>query len=241
LRSVPPVRHPGAREPQYAMVIGPARLRVEREHQPVRKPVTTFDRRGVPAAPRRRRPQDTAAGTDPSRLDAEVAVRLRLTGHDLDAIARIIKDARRDGVPRARSCAATPKARPVTRRTFADLHPMTQRGRATRARDVWSRSYLVRGPTSHATSVSSRPRLRRERGSCRRRSRPRRGRVLASVRPRHRSTAAIARVLGHLGLSADTPGFHPRVRRPRPSCRSPTKPRISSPTRPPPKTSWLLR
>ena len=33
----------------------------------------------------------TAGGTDPSRLDAEVAVRLRLTGHARDAIARVIK------------------------------------------------------------------------------------------------------------------------------------------------------
>lgn len=34
----------------------------------------------------------TADGTDPSRLDAEVAARLRFTGHDRDAIARVIKD-----------------------------------------------------------------------------------------------------------------------------------------------------
>jgi hypothetical protein len=52
------------------------------------------------------------------------------------------------------------------------------------------------------------------------------------------SKVAIARVLGHLGLSGGPPGGPPpRPPRPRSSCRSPTKPRISSPTRPPPKTS----
>jgi len=37
----------------------------------------------------------TDGGKDPSRLDAEVAVRLRLTGHDRDAIARVIRDVAR--------------------------------------------------------------------------------------------------------------------------------------------------
>jgi hypothetical protein len=37
--------------------------------------------------------QGNAGETDPSRLDAEVAVRLRLTGHHRHAIARAIREA----------------------------------------------------------------------------------------------------------------------------------------------------
>ncbi len=80
-------------ELQQAIAIDRARLRVEREHQPVHKPVTT----SIAEAYRLHLVDVTRktidGGTDPSRLDAEVAVRLRLTGHDRDAIARVIKDA----------------------------------------------------------------------------------------------------------------------------------------------------
>lgn len=80
-------------ELQQAIASDRARLRVERERQPIPRPVA----RSIAEAYRLHLADvtgtTTAGGTDPSRIDAEVAVRLRLTGHDRDAIARVIKDA----------------------------------------------------------------------------------------------------------------------------------------------------
>jgi hypothetical protein len=79
-------------ELQQAIAIDRARLRVEREHQPVHKPVATSIAEAYRLHLVDVTRKTTDGGTDPSRLDAEVAVRLRLTGHDRDAIARVIKD-----------------------------------------------------------------------------------------------------------------------------------------------------
>ena len=80
-------------ELQQAIAIDRARLRVEREQQPVRKPAATSIAEAYRLHLADVTPKTTDGGTDPSRLDAEVAVRLRLTGHDRGAIARVIKDA----------------------------------------------------------------------------------------------------------------------------------------------------
>jgi Relaxase/Mobilisation nuclease domain/Large polyvalent protein-associated domain 7 len=79
-------------ELQQAIAIDRARLRVEREHQPVHKPVATSIAEAYRLHLVDVTRKTTDGGTDPSRLDAEVAVLLRLTGHDRDAIARVIKD-----------------------------------------------------------------------------------------------------------------------------------------------------
>jgi hypothetical protein len=78
-------------ELQLAITAGRERLRVERVHPPVRTPVVT----SIAEAYRLHfadvvREADTNR-TDPSRLDAEVAVRLRLTGHSPDSIERAIR------------------------------------------------------------------------------------------------------------------------------------------------------
>jgi hypothetical protein len=79
-------------ELQHAIAVDRARLRVEREHPPVRSVAPSIaEAYRLHLADVAR--ETTDGGTDPSRLDAEVAVRLRLTGHDRDAIARVIKDA----------------------------------------------------------------------------------------------------------------------------------------------------
>jgi hypothetical protein len=80
-------------ELQHAIGMDRADLRREREHRPIHKPVATsiVEAYRLHLADAARK--TTHGGTDPSRLDAEVAVRLRLTGHDRDAIARVIKDA----------------------------------------------------------------------------------------------------------------------------------------------------
>jgi hypothetical protein len=59
--------------------------------------------------------------------------------------------------------------------------------RRTSSWNVWSRSCLVRGPTSPAISASSRLRSLPERESCRRPNRPRQASILAPGRPRRRS------------------------------------------------------
>jgi Relaxase/Mobilisation nuclease domain/Large polyvalent protein-associated domain 7 len=82
-------------ELQQAIAIARAPLRVEREHRPILRPVATSIAEAYRLHLADVARKATAGGTDPSRLDAEVAVRLRLTGHDRDEIARVIKDAAR--------------------------------------------------------------------------------------------------------------------------------------------------
>jgi hypothetical protein len=78
-------------ELQHSIVNERARLRGKREHRPIHRPVAIAEAYRLHLADVARKTTDR--GTDPSRLDAEVAVRLRLTGHDRPAIARVIKDA----------------------------------------------------------------------------------------------------------------------------------------------------
>jgi hypothetical protein len=78
-------------ELQNAIVEERARLRVEHEHRPIRRPVATSIGEAYKLHLADIARNATAGRSDPSRLDAEVAVRLRLTGHDRDAIARVIK------------------------------------------------------------------------------------------------------------------------------------------------------
>jgi Relaxase/Mobilisation nuclease domain/Large polyvalent protein-associated domain 7 len=80
-------------ELQHAIAMDRADLRREREHRPIHRPVATsiVEAYRLHLADAARKTTD--GGTDPSRLDAEVAVRLRLTGHDRDAITRVIKEA----------------------------------------------------------------------------------------------------------------------------------------------------
>ena len=79
-------------ELQDAIVNERERQRAEHEPRPIRRPVAAsiVEAYRLHLADIVRRA--TAGGTDPSRLDAEVAVRLRLTGHARDAIAHVIKD-----------------------------------------------------------------------------------------------------------------------------------------------------
>jgi MobA/VirD2-like, nuclease domain/Large polyvalent protein-associated domain 7/TraI-like middle domain/RepB DNA-primase C-terminal helical domain len=74
-------------------IAGPrGRLRVEHEYEPIYRPVATSiaEAYRLHFADVARKTAD--GGTEASRLDAQVAVRLRLTGHDRDSIARVIKD-----------------------------------------------------------------------------------------------------------------------------------------------------
>jgi len=78
--------------PELQHAIVNERERQRAEHEPRRRPVAVsiVEAYRLHLADIARKA--TAGGTDPSRLDAEVAVRLRLTGHGRDAIAGGIKD-----------------------------------------------------------------------------------------------------------------------------------------------------
>jgi hypothetical protein len=75
------------------------RLRVERVHQPVRMPMVTSIAEAYRVHFADVASEADAARTDPSRLDAEVAVRLRLTGHKPDSIERAIRKGAREMRP----------------------------------------------------------------------------------------------------------------------------------------------
>jgi hypothetical protein len=79
-------------ELRHAIVNERERQRAEHDPRPIRRPAAAsiVEAYRLHLADIARRA--TTGGTDPSRLDAEVAVRLRLTGHARDAIARVIKD-----------------------------------------------------------------------------------------------------------------------------------------------------
>jgi hypothetical protein len=85
-------------ELQPAIAAGRDRLRVERVHQPVRTRVVTSIAEGYRLHFADVAREADAKRTDPSRLDAEVGVRLRLTGHKADSIERAI----REGAPAMR-------------------------------------------------------------------------------------------------------------------------------------------
>jgi hypothetical protein len=79
-------------ELQHAIAAERDRRRVEIHHEPgwagtVRSPADAYRIHFADIARER-----GAGQTDPSRIDAEVAVRLRLTGHQPDVIARAIRD-----------------------------------------------------------------------------------------------------------------------------------------------------
>jgi Relaxase/Mobilisation nuclease domain/Large polyvalent protein-associated domain 7 len=82
-------------ELQPAIAAGRERLRVERVHQPVRTPVLTSIAEAYRLHFSDVASEADAARTDPSRIDAEIAVRLRLTGHQPDSIERTIREAAR--------------------------------------------------------------------------------------------------------------------------------------------------
>jgi Relaxase/Mobilisation nuclease domain/Large polyvalent protein-associated domain 7 len=82
-------------ELQRAIAAGPERLGVQRVHQPVRRPVVTSIAEAYRLHFADVAREADAVRTDPSRLDAEVAVRLRLTGHQPDSIERAIREAAR--------------------------------------------------------------------------------------------------------------------------------------------------
>jgi Relaxase/Mobilisation nuclease domain/Large polyvalent protein-associated domain 7 len=78
-------------ELQPAIAAGREHLRVERGHPPVQRPVATSIAEAYRLHFADVAREADAARTDPSRLDAEVAVRLRLTGHQPDSIERAIR------------------------------------------------------------------------------------------------------------------------------------------------------
>jgi hypothetical protein len=79
-------------ELQPVIAAGRPRVRVERGHPPIRTPVVTSIAEAYRLHFADVASKADANRTDPSRLDSEVAVRLRLTGHRPDSIERAIRE-----------------------------------------------------------------------------------------------------------------------------------------------------